>query len=575
MGKKKAADSAPEKQKEEKPKEVKTNKKTDEEVEIIEKFDYWGFFGLIIFNIALFYGVMSCAKEGLTKAKDQMDVLEDHTNFIYSHWNAEKAAFAEKMLETTTLWSQELTGNLTGPEALEIREQLKEGKKYALEAKDLMISALDALRNDKPIFSFETQYDEEGNLIKQPGKYQVIKEDGSQAENNDLVDKALKKLSETKSKFSNLRHQILEQDKAFAAIKYAGEMANDEQLFKVGMERITKVAAQVKNFWFDGALDYHKEEMQRVNGTAEELKTRAEAVFYGLLRVEKAQAGEPLDFDLIKEQLDEIDVYLKELKPKVDEVVDLAEKAELISSAPHTYMERVKKLIGPQHFADLRLQAAKIEKVLNLKARNELKDITAKINDYKPICMDSMDDIDLEQVESLEKNYKELQEKLAKADENFPKYKEWLDEYHKETRTWIRKMEGEIADMVKKIKGPVAKSSLIMRKAKTIKSLENKMYEDLEAGKAPEDCEECKGFNDMRYRDQIALVRRLLEEEDNRLKSLVEMQDGLTEEEMGVVMEAAEPEVETKSNYKWKSHAEKKKETEELKAQLDSLFDEI
>ena len=89
--------------------------------------------------------------------------------------------------------------------------------------------------------------------------------------------------------------------------------------------------------------------------------------------------------------------------------------------------------------------------------------------------MDSMDEIDLEQVESLEKNYKELQEKLAKADENFPKYKEWLDEYHKETRTWIRKMEGEIADMVKKIKGPVAKSSLIMRKAKTIKSLENKV----------------------------------------------------------------------------------------------------
>ena len=130
-----------------------------------------------------------------------MDVLEDHTNFIYSHWNAEKAAFAEKMLETTTLWSQELTGNLTGPEALEIREQLREGKKYALEAKDLMISALDALRNDKPIFSFETQYDEEGNLIKQPGKYQVIKEDGTKAENNDLVDRALKKLSETKAKF--------------------------------------------------------------------------------------------------------------------------------------------------------------------------------------------------------------------------------------------------------------------------------------------------------------------------------------------------------------------------------------
>ena len=42
-------------------------------------------------------------------------------------------------------------------------------------------------------------------------------------------------------------------------------------------------------------------------------------------------------------------------------------------------VERVKKLIGPQHFAELRAQAAKIEKVLNLKARNELKDITGKI----------------------------------------------------------------------------------------------------------------------------------------------------------------------------------------------------
>ena len=43
---------------------------------------------------------------------------------------------------------------------------------------------------------------------------------------------------------------------------------------------------------------------------------------------------------------------------------------------------------------------------------------------------------------------------------------------------------------------------------------------------------------------------------------------------MGIVMEAAEPEEETKSNYKWKSHAQKQKETEELKKQLDSLFDE-
>ena len=39
-------------------------------------------------------------------------------------------------------------------------------------------------------------------------------------------------------------------------------------------------------------------------------------------------------------------------------------------------------------------------------------------------------------------------------------------------------------------------------------------------------------------------------------------------------MEAAEPEEQNKSNYKWKSHAQKEKEKEELKQQLDSLFDE-
>jgi len=89
--------------------------------------------------------------------------------------------------------------------------------------------------------------------------------------------------------------------------------------------------------------------------------------------------------------------------------------------------------------------------------------------------MDSLDEVDLEQIELLEKRYKELQAKLSAADEDFPKYKEWLDEYHKETRAWIRKMEVELADMIKKIKGPVAKSTLVLRKGKTVKSLENKV----------------------------------------------------------------------------------------------------
>ena len=35
--------------------------------------------------------------------------------------------------------------------------------------------------------------------------------------------------------------------------------------------------------------------------------------------------------------------------------------------------------------------------------------------------MDSLDEVDLEQVEALEKRYKELQAKLTEAEENFPK----------------------------------------------------------------------------------------------------------------------------------------------------------
>ena len=216
--------------------------------------------------------------------------------------------------------------------------------------------------------------------------------------------------------------------------------------------------------------------------------------------------------------------------------------------------------------------------------------------------MDSLDDVDLEQIEALEKRYNELQSKLTATDEDFPKYKEWLDDYHKETRDWIRKMEVELSEMVQKIKGPVAKATLVLRKGKTVKSLENKVLWSKERF-FEEFCLVVRGtrgwksyrrlrrmqkfqwhaisgpnrarleFED--FKNQLpVLVRKLLDEEDNRLKNLVDQADGLTEEEMGIVMEAAEPEEENKSNYKWKSHAQKEKEKEELKQQLDNLFDD-
>ena len=71
MGKKKTLESAPEqKEQNQHEKQTQPKKKNDDgELEIIVKFDFLGFFGLVLFNIALFYGVMTCAKEGLTKAQ--------------------------------------------------------------------------------------------------------------------------------------------------------------------------------------------------------------------------------------------------------------------------------------------------------------------------------------------------------------------------------------------------------------------------------------------------------------------------------------------------------------------------
>ena len=79
-------------------------------------------------------------------------------------------------------------------------------------------------------------------------------------------------------------------------------------------------------------------------------------------------------------------------------------------------------------------------------------------------------------------------------------------------------METELAALVKKVKGPVAKSTRIMHKSKSVKSVESSVFNKLKDKIIkPEHCHECEIFDELSYKKQMTLVRRLIQEEDDRM----------------------------------------------------------
>lgn len=79
-------------------------------------------------------------------------------------------------------------------------------------------------------------------------------------------------------------------------------------------------------------------------------------------------------------------------------------------------------------------------------------------------------------------------------------------------------MEVELKDLVRKVKGPVAKATRILHKRRSVKSIENDVFERLRKGELkPEHCDDCADFPKLAYKRQMQIVRNLIQEEDERM----------------------------------------------------------
>jgi len=60
-----------------------------------------------------------------------------------------------------------------------------------------------------------------------------------------------------------------------------------------------------------------------------------------------------------------------------------------------------------------------------------LKEISAKVDDYSPICMESLDADDLKDVEKLVNRKDQFSEKIDDFEKEFPNIEQWLKNFHK------------------------------------------------------------------------------------------------------------------------------------------------
>ena len=203
-----------------------------------------------------------------------------------------------------------------------------------------------------------------------------------------------------------------------------------------------------------------------MNKTAEIIVERTNLILDSFKRIEGIKAGDPLDLASLSEKVEKIKTMKTDVIKRMNELTDLADKTELISSASATYAKKSRKLLSEQKvnimidhykvrdkkllsrsFWDFKLRflflstgltisPQAIEKRINLKARNELNDIKAKIEKFSPVCMDSLDEIDIQEIEKLEKNKDDLAEKVIDFEKAFPDIEKWLKEFHRGNLKW-------------------------------------------------------------------------------------------------------------------------------------------
>lgn len=85
-----------------------------------------------------------------------------------------------------------------------------------------------------------------------------------------------------------------------------------------------------------------------MNKTAEVIVERTNLILDSFKRIEGIKAGDPLDLASLSEKVEKIKSMKTNLIKRMDELTDLADKTELISSASATYAKKSRKLLSEQ-----------------------------------------------------------------------------------------------------------------------------------------------------------------------------------------------------------------------------------
>ena len=173
--------NAPAETNDEKPE--KETPKAKETVTKVQKTrtDFGGIFLLLLLNGVAYWAIIQHFSDAIGLMREDADELEKATGFILSHWSDIHVKEAKTIVDTARLWHDELQRNLTGEAAVYQRDMLKASHERAMEARELMKKGLEHYKEGKPIYNWEVQYDEEGNLKDggPEGKYKVLLSDGT------------------------------------------------------------------------------------------------------------------------------------------------------------------------------------------------------------------------------------------------------------------------------------------------------------------------------------------------------------------------------------------------------------
>ena len=85
-----------------------------------------------------------------------------------------------------------------------------------------------------------------------------------------------------------------------------------------------------------------------MNKTAEVIVERTNLILDSFKRIEGIKAGDPLDLASLSEKVEKIKIMRKDVIKRMNELTDLADKTELISSASATYAKKSRKLLSEQ-----------------------------------------------------------------------------------------------------------------------------------------------------------------------------------------------------------------------------------